>query len=255
MQEDNGKEEPIRWYVKQEGKLLGPFSSSAVRRSLLLGQVGLNDMISTDAESWRPLVSVAEVVPPQLRRAGHGDAAQGHTPAAPAKEKRPFLSLLLSIVLMVALIGYGLYRGPSPESAAPDCAAPPGPDVNWRNCRLEGIRVPSADLRRADMYSALLRGAGLSGAILTDANLEYADLSGADLSYALLGGAKMKGANLQNADLTNADLSAADLSFADLRGAAPGGVVVGGARLDHAIWFDGGKCLPGSVGTCVKSAP
>ena len=60
----------------------------------------------------------------------------------------------------------------------------------------------------------------------------------------------MKGVGLRNADLSYADLSQADLSFADLSGANLGGANLDQTRLGHAIWIDGTKCLPGSIGEC-----
>ena len=262
QEQEQEQETQIQWYVQHDGDVLGPFTSSAVRRSLLLDQVSLSDAISTDSKSWQPLFSVPEVVPPQLRRGGWRGGMEEAANGAPVQntnwlklgvEKTPFFTLALSIMLVGVAIGFGLYKGGLPEPPQPECKAPPQPNVNWRNCSLDGIQAPLADMSRADMYSALLRRAKLSGAILNGGNLEYADLSGADISYAQLNGARMKGANLQNADLTNTDLTGADLSFSTLRGATPGGVILKGAKLDNAIWFDGSKCLPGSVSGCAKS--
>ncbi len=166
------------------------------------------------------------------------------------KERLPLVSGLISALLVVGMIGYGLYYDAPTAVSETACGDPPMPGINWQNCRLDGVQYASADLKRADMRGALLRGADLSGALFIGANLEYTDFSGADLSYAQLDQAQMKGANLQNADLTNAVFKGADLSFAILRSATPGGVVLEHAKLDHAIWFDGGTCLVGSIGVC-----
>ena len=198
MKEDKEKKEQICWYVQHDGDVLGPLSSSAVRRALLLDQVSLSDAVSKDGRIWRPLISVPEVVPPQLRRAGGEYGENRGESAARAEwlrlgaEKTPFLTLVLSITLVAVIIGYGLYKGGTPEPPVPDCSALPMPGVNWRNCSLNGIKAPSADLSRADIYSASLRGAMLSGGIFTDGILEFADLSDADLSYALLNVEQMK---------------------------------------------------------------
>jgi len=166
------------------------------------------------------------------------------------KERMPLVSGLISAVLVAGIIGYGLYYDTPTAVSEAECERPPMPGVNWQNCRLDGVQYASADLKKSDIRGALLRGANLSGALFMDANLEYADFSGADLSYAQLDQAQMKGANLQNTDLTNAVFKGADLSFAILRGATPGGVVLEDAKLDHAVWFDGGTCLVGSIGVC-----
>ena len=65
--------------------------------------------------------------------------------------------------------------------------------------------------------------------------------------------AAMKGVGLRNADLSYSDLSQADLSFADLTGANLGGANLDQAKFAHAIWIDGKKCLPGSIGACLVS--
>jgi len=169
-------------------------------------------------------------------------------------ERLPLRSVLISVLLVAGIIGYGLHHASPTKSPEPECDRQPAPGVNWQNCRLDGAQYMNADLTQADINGALLRGANLSGALFTDANLKYVDFSGADLSYAQLERAQMKGANLQNTDLTNATFSGADLSFAILRGAIPGGVILENAKLDNAVWFDGQSCLAGSVGECNRKA-
>lgn len=173
---------------------------------------------------------------------------------ASRKRKMPLPTLVISLLVLLSLIGYGLFWEGGPEEAEPDCTAPPGPGVNWRNCSLSGLRAKGADLSGANMNNARLREAMLSGSNLAQGDLQYVDFNSADLSYAQLGGANLKGSNLQNADLSYADLTAADLSFANLSGANPGGAKLDKARFDEAIWFDGSRCLAGSVGRCVKPA-
>ncbi len=189
------------------------------------------------------------------RRSDEKEAINKHRAARSAlfkqkKERMPLVSGLITAVLVVGIIGYGLQHGVSTDVLEAECEQQPVPGINWKNCRLDGVQYASADLKKADIRGALLRGANLSGALLLDANLEYVDFSGADLSYAQLDRAQMKGSNLQNTDLTNAVFKGADLSFAILRGATPGGVVLDNAKLDHAVWFDGGSCLAGSIGVC-----
>src|SRR3546814_701456 len=69
------------------------------------------------------------------------------------------------------------------------CNDPPGPDVEWRRCYLDGRD---------------LRGADLTGAMLHDATFQRADLSNADLS-----GARASRAKFMSADLTGAKLDGA----------------------------------------------
>ena len=153
-------------------------------------------------------------------------------------------------VALVVIVGLALLLGAPEEESTPDCQAPPGPNVNWSNCRLESLEAPRAELPGALLRNARLRDANLQAAHLAGADLAYAELAKADLSYADLGGAVLKGAMLQGADLTYANLAGADLSYADLRDARIGGAELEGAVLGDAIWLDGRVCPRGAVGVC-----
>ena len=152
------------------------------------------------------------------------------------------------------------------------CEVPAGPQVNWSNCKFEGIMLANVELSGARMNNANLGGAQLQGANLTGSNLSYAnfgraDLNRANLAQATLTGMVLRNANLQQAILANANLSyailqganlsGADLSNANLSNADLTGAKIDGARLDNtnlaqAIWIDRGVCAAGSVGKCVK---
>ncbi len=152
---------------------------------------------------------------------------------------------------LVVVLGLALSLVPPPDSDAPACDAPPGPSVNWSNCRLENLTVVRKDLSAARITDAKLRQADLLGSRLVGADLAYTDLAKANLSYADLSGANLKGTNLMGADLANANLSGADLSFADLSQAVLGGAVLSGAQLGNAVWLDGRSCVAGSIGQCL----
>ena len=157
--------------------------------------------------------------------------------------------LILGLGVLLAM-GSGFYLGAPPEIPDPECYRGPAPRVNWRNCILDDLQAESADLQEAVLNNSILRGASFSGARFNRADLKYANLTGADLSYADFGQAAMKGVGLKNADLSYSDLSRADLSFADLTGANLGGANLDQAYFANAIWIDGKKCLPGSIGAC-----
>ncbi|HKI01852.1 MAG TPA: pentapeptide repeat-containing protein [Thermoanaerobaculia bacterium] len=101
--------------------------------------------------------------------------------------------------------------------------------ADLEEARLEGSRLPEADLR-----DAALAGSHLASADLEEAQLQGADLGGADLFRVNLRGARLAGANLQNADLSNADLEGADLTRARLQGARLVGANLRGAVLRYA---------------------
>lgn len=103
------------------------------------------------------------------------------------------------------------------------------PRVDFRikligTCVIGGSRsrvvCPGADMRGENLRGLNLSRANLTGANLTSANLSYVDAYGADLREANLSGATVTRMMLQGADLSG------------------------------AVWTDGRKCAPGSVGAC-----
>jgi uncharacterized protein YjbI with pentapeptide repeats len=141
------------------------------------------------------------------------------------------------------------------------CTDPPGPEVVWRRCLLDGRDLSGADLSRAllrdtSMQRARLVGTTLAGADAFNARFVSADLTGADLSQATLRevdftravmrNAKLVGSDMRRARLFRADLSGADLTGANLEGADFSNAILNGAR-----WTDGQRvCAEGSIGTC-----
>jgi hypothetical protein len=173
---------------------------------------------------------------------------------AESAERRNHILLPAALLVVVAIVSTALflwYVRPPVQSAEADCAAPPGPGVNWSYCHLEGTAFVGLDLRSADVSNARLVAADLSRADLRGANLAYAALSSARLVGTDLREAELTGAVLARADLGGARLEAADLSYANLQGARIDGANLEQARLDRAIWTDGRVCAPGSIGACL----
>lgn len=57
------------WYVRRKEKIQGPFPCGTVRRFVLLGRVELSDQVSLDKKTWKPVSTVPDVVPPEVRKA------------------------------------------------------------------------------------------------------------------------------------------------------------------------------------------
>ncbi len=235
------------WYLRREGRQVGPFASAKIRRLLLEGQVNLDDEVSRDRQSWQKVGQVAEVVPPQLRGGGNASASADRAKVARAV---PWLGISTFVLVVGAILAFAVWWGASPVRGEVDCAAPALAGVDLSNCKLPGYRAPGADLRGARLAGTDFSGAALAGSDLSAAVLDYADLSRADLAYGVFEKARLRGADLRGADLSQADFSNADLSFADLSDARIGAARFDGARLDNAIWFDRRQCAPGSVGNC-----
>jgi hypothetical protein len=166
----------------------------------------------------------------------------------PSKERFVVVSLIVIVVLAAAIYA-GFNWVPQP-AAGPQCEATAKAGVNWRQCNKAGLQLLNADLSAAILNSTNLQGANLFGSKFVKADLSYADLSNSNLSFTDFQQATLKGANLRTADLSKANLSNADLSYVDLQDAKLTDAVYTNANLSNAIWTDGRKCLPGSLGVC-----
>ena len=83
--------------------------------------------------------------------------------------------------------------------------------LNLKDCLLDAIQVPFANLLGAE-----LTGADLCMTDLTGANLFKANLINANLTCAVLADSNLRCANLTGADLTGADLTRANLTGVNL---------------------------------------
>jgi uncharacterized protein YjbI with pentapeptide repeats len=167
--------------------------------------------------------------------------------------RRPAFVAGLAMVLLLLLIGIGVWLGQSGDtqiqaavaSKARSCSQPPAEGVIWSGCNKNDAVLPQAVLRNANLSGTHFGHADLTGADLSYADLSFADLRGANLRKTVL-----KGATLNQTDLTGADLSGADLSFAVMSGAQLEGTRLDGTSLRQATWIDGRVCGDQSVGAC-----
>ncbi len=246
------------WYVRRGKTVRGPFPHPVVQRLVNSGRLREEDEFSADLRGWRPLSLLCPVT--TAATAETGPRPRPATAAAPVA--RRYLRLVgerdqprwvqcagllgIGVALVVAAVAL---RTPAPDDE-PQCAAAPGPGVNWNNCVRDGLSAERLDLSGARARNARLRGAQLFGARLGRADLAYAMLAEADLSYADLRGADLTGADLRGADLAYANLRGANLGYADLTGAVMSQTAVENAHFGHALWTDGHQCAPGATGAC-----
>jgi len=168
-------------------------------------------------------------------------------------EKKPLVQLIVLISFLSALawVAYYAYSlGSKSVISITNCSSSAAPNVNWAHCKLEGFNAVSKDLSRSRFSNTSFIDADLHGSNFTGSNFQYANLTRVNFSYADLSNTRLTGARLRGADLTNADLSGSNLSYTNLLNARLGGANLKGARFDNAIWVDGRKCKPGSVGYC-----
>lgn len=252
VSEESDRSHDRIWYVRQGGRESGPFPSGQLRRLLDDAIVQPDDEVSEDRRDWRSARAVPEVLPLRFRK----PAIAGNNVRESERRRDTHTALrslaAIGLLVAVALVAAWLYQGRTTVAAA-DCATPPAPAVNLSRCALDGLVATGLDLSGAVLNNASLAGGRLERAVLERADLRFANLAAAQLGYARAAGAQLKGANLRAVDLAYADLRNADLSYADLTGAVLGGAVLDGARLDHAIWVDGKRCAPGSLGACLPA--
>ena len=254
VSEESDRSHDRIWYVRQNGRVSGPFPSGRLRRMLDDGVVQPDEEVSEDQLGWRRARDVAEVSPLRFRKPGELAGATARAATERRRDAHQALRSLavLALVIAAAIAAAWLYQG---KSAAPvaDCTATPGPGVNLSRCALDGLAGAGLDLSGAVLNNASLAGARLDRAVLDHADLRFANLAAAQLAYARARGTLLKGANLRAADLANADLAGADLGYADLTAAVLGGAILDGTRLENAIWIDGRRCAPGSLGGCLPA--
>ena len=190
---------------------------------------------------------VSEVVDHRLSRLGREQEVFAQS------QNRWAMLMIAGTVAVVSGIFILFYRPPTP-SLTTDCQSKAAPHVNWNNCVMDGARLDERDLSGASFYSTSLIGASLRHSTLKGSNLSYAALSIGNLEGADLRQATLIGANLRRARLVNTLLDGANLSYADLNGADLSGASLHDAKLDNAIWVDGRRCQPHSLGAC-RMAP
>ena len=130
-----------------------------------------------------------------------------------------------ALTAMVVLLAFGVFGAPPAGAQQVINGCQIAPHSQCRNVNLTGATLREAELMRANLQGANLihadlRGANLQGANLMQASLSQANLSGANLQGALLAGTQLQWANLREANLSG------------------------------AIWSNGHKCAPGSIGIC-----
>ena len=186
---------------------------------------------------------------------GHRLKRTGREQEIPVEAQNRWTMLIIAGAVAVAAGMFIVSYTPPTQPSGADCQSPAAPHVNWSNCVLDGVRLEERDLTGARLYSTSLTGASLRRSTLKGSNLSYAALSISNLQGADLRQAILLGANLRRAKLNNALLDDADLSYADLTGADLSGASLHNAKLGNAIWIDGKRCLPRSVGTCETAPP
>lgn len=262
------------WYLRQHGKIQGPFPESLVCRFIILGRLGEQAEVSLDGAYWQPAANVpelAEGVRKLLQVQGTGTDVDPEWTEERAKAILRWLddrkspdprSVRDGKKTAVDEKRTGLDRRQVPETLEQHAYR------EWRgefeawmgqqrqrygfvwmlggtiavigllfiafNQPVNPIKV-GLRVKPIDCLAAPAKEVNWSGCVKDDTLLVGVDLIGAELV-----GASFRNTNLSHADLRHANLSQADLSGADLTG----------VQLGDATWTDGRVCAAGSMGRC-----
>ncbi len=244
------------WYVKHDGKVLGPFPSGAVRRSLLLGRIVPTDEVSFDGKVWQPARKVAEVMPPELREAlESGDERALQT----GRRREDMRSGRERRTVGSDALHKQRRKGERRAAEATDASRHRAARLALLHGRRERLPLRSALI--STLLVALVIGFGLYRGGSTQApaaacgqapapgidwrncrldGVQYAaaDLTAANAAGAMLRGARLSGALFIDANLEYVDFSGADLSYAQLSRARMKGANFQNADLTHALFTD-----------------
>lgn len=273
------------WYVRRGKDVSGPFPTQSVMQNTLSGRFHPTDEVSLDKLSWRPLVTVRELMPYELlelqttsdpkqrewleerlkaarrwsdqrvadvagTRAQPGSGSENRRSHAEPDDETARFHHHFSVPVVVGkryLVGAAIsLLLVLAWTIFGESVNPVRVVVQSEPSQCQQAAAPGIDWTSCNKQSTRLRGRDLS-----DGNFSYANFSHADLSGSRLSRANLTGANLRDADLSHADLKGANLSFSDLRAAKLVSANLTGAVLKNAIWMDGRVCASGSVGKCL----
>jgi uncharacterized protein YjbI with pentapeptide repeats len=263
-------QKPQNWYLRQNGKVTGPFPAGLVSRYILLGRIKFDDEVSPDREQWQMVkkvhVLIPDVVMAVLRdpsdeqarehlvaarrwadeRGEKGGAKSDNRKQEESEDELHHRNVIQSrerirarekrarqyliAIALVVVVVVVTLLLPTTENIA-DAQCDALPAPH---VNWSNCPMNGSRLANSNLEEAMLRNAILTGAVLRAANLVKADLAYADLSLTVLRGANFSAASLKGANLRNADLTNANLSNADLGYADLSGAILDGAVLEGA---------------------
>ena len=269
------------WYIKEKGRIKGPFASGLISKHILLGRIHPNDLISRDKETWHKVSSIREVMPDVVKHRNdpnykerlkaarrwadeRGDLREvdsdGNKKIYVPRKKITHLKIkttgIMGVITLVTVITGLVYVmfvfTPDDPLAQIDCDVQGQDGSIYDGCRLQRKDFSKLSLKNSSFKNALLQNSRFTQASLQNSQLDYANLSHADLSKANLTGSSLRAVDLRGAILMGTILTKTDLSYADLTGAKASKIKLTGAKLNNTIWFDGKICAKESVGRCLS---
>ncbi|MDX1251036.1 MAG: pentapeptide repeat-containing protein [Gammaproteobacteria bacterium] len=243
------------WYTRRGDQVRGPFPAGLISRYILLGRIRLDDELSVDRETWRPVSEIEELIPGVLKADANDPRAQerlkaarrwaderlkdrrgergGETPAAGSRRRasdrrQPESSEVLHHRTVKSSRALGGFSSPA----------------KWGVAVVGGIAVfvaalmlfsePASHAGKWDCNAPPQPGVNWNDCQMPNARLDKLDLTGATLRNTNLQGASLRESKLRDSDLSFANLSSANLANAHFNGATILGANFRGADLSNA---------------------
>jgi hypothetical protein len=252
-EQENGNNKQQLWYIRRDGDVRGPFPCGAVRRSVLLGRVRLDDEASLDRTNWKRVSNVPDVVPPEVRRAlenGDREALDLLRMREDERSGRERRSAKDDLEFKDRRQGERRKEEGELVTRHREAKSELLELEEQRKKPYGGILVVSLLVVAAvggglyigspqavpepDCFAAPAPGVNWRNCRLDQTVAENSDLAGAQINNAVLRQARLSGSSFKGADLKYSDFSGADLSYGEFINTAMKGVNLQNADLTNA---------------------
>lgn len=263
----------LRWYIKKEEKITGPFPGKMISDFLILGRLSLNDEISLNQRIWRTIDNYPELVPEEIvgeltspeaqeklrlaqlrvderssydRRTGHQqqpgerrDEKDRRSPEAVTEvryrvnKNDGIRQIRTDRPYYPYVIGSIIAFFLVMWFVLENAPPPPGAELEVQ-VKCSGAARPAVDWSHCGLQSSDLSRQNLARANLRNVNLSHSNLMATVLNGADLAFAKLDGIKLDHAQLANANLQRSNLSGSSLQNANLQGANLNGADITGA---------------------
>lgn len=241
------------WFIRQNGKVHGPFLSAQITRNILLGRLRPDDEISPDKEGWQKVAKHRELYPDVMKdesidnqklqiakmqadervRDQRREKQHMADERRQAKERRAEESVEILVHRQHRKELDDTFKENRSISKVPvfsilfmvavitvfGFVLRPKDQNTQANCSLppaKGVNWSNCIFINLNVENQMLESAILTDATLNQSNLLGANLSGSDLAYAEIIESDLSYANLERSRLIGANLKHSDLRYANL---------------------------------------
>jgi hypothetical protein len=252
-EQEKGDNKQQLWYIRRAGNIRGPFPCGAVRRSVLLGRVRLDDEASMDRSNWKLVSNVPDVVPPEVRKAlesGDREALDLLRMREDERTGRERRSAKDDVEFKERRHGERRQEEGELVTRHREAKSELLEIEERRRKPYVGMLVVSLLVVAAiggglfigapqaipepDCFAPPAPGVNWRNCRLDETVAENSDLSGAHINNAVLRQARLSGSSFKGADLKYTDFTGADLSYGEFVNAAMKGVNLQNADLTNA---------------------